>query len=649
MVPKRVFFFFAILLTGYNGIAQNKAIIDSLLHRLQIAGNDTVKAKIFNTLCWNYRVDSPKLGYAYGLKALDIYIAQKNIQRQCNVLNKLGVNKRNLGEYSAALDHFFQILNIAEKPQCILEIAYANNNIADIYSRLEKYDKALEFTSKALPLFQSVNNDEGIAYNYNLNGTIYQNLEEWEKALKFFKLSLGLRLKIKDISGAASSLINIGDCCLELNQPDSAYFYFKKGIEFYDKAGFSNYGRSYLSLGKYYVAKKNYPEAVRYLNEALNKARHMKSPANVQKAYEVLHAIYFDQKEYKKAYEIQKLARNISDTLRKSDYIRKITTLELNYAFEQQVRQKEMEEIKNKTLYESHLYKQEILLYSLILILLTISVITFFIYRNLKYVSKTNLLLKEYNQETSRQKIAIETQNEQLQELNATKDKFFNIIAHDLKNPFYGILGLSEHIVTSYPDSNYEETIPLVQMIHDSSQNAFNLLENLLEWSRAQTGRIDFHPERFLLVNLLSEVTALMKHLSKEKNIVINYRIDPKFQMYVDKNMIHTVMRNLLSNSIKFTEPDGKIDILAEEIDTEIRITVKDTGIGISEITKDKLFKISEKVTSLGTKNEKGTGLGLLLCKEFIDKHGGRIWVESELGKGSNFIFTVPSTRNESN
>jgi len=642
MILKGIIFFVVMLIASSNGIAQNKAIIDSLLQQLQIASNDTVKAKIYNSLCWNYRVDSPKLGYEYGLKALDIYVSQKNIQRQCNVLNKLGINKRNTGEYSAALDNYFRILSIAEKPQCTLEIAYANNNIADIYSRLEKYDKALEFTGKALPLFQSISNEEGIAYNFNLNGTVYQNLKEWDEALKFFKLSLGLRLKIKDISGAASSFINIGDCCLELNQPDSAYFYFKKGIEFYDKAGFSNYGRSYISLGKYYAAKKNYPEAIKYLKEALDKAMLMKSPENIQKAYDVLHNIYFDQREYKKAYEIQSLARIIGDTLHKSDYIRKITTLELNYAFEQRVRQQEIEEIKNKALYESHLYKQRLFTYSLILLLVAISVITFFIYRNLKYVRKTNQLLKGFNEEISRQKLAIESQNDQLQELNATKDKFFSIIAHDLKNPFNGILGLSEHIVTSWKEISYEETISMVKMIRDSSQSAFNLLENLLEWSKAQTGRIGFNPEQFILVDLLHEVKELMNHLLEQKNIVINFQMDPKLHVYADKNMIHTVMRNLISNSIKFTETDGKIEITAEMMDTEIRISVIDTGIGISKNAMNKLFKISEKVISLGTKNEKGTGLGLLLCKEFVARHGGRIWVESEIGSGSKFTFTLP-------
>jgi signal transduction histidine kinase len=642
MAVKRIVYTIFILLLGCSSIAQKRAVIESLLTHLKIVESDTAKADIYNDLCWNYRVDSPKLGYECGLKALAIYTQQKNILKQCNVLNKLGINKRNTGEYSAALDNFYKILDIAERPSCNLEIAYAYNNIADIYTRLEKFDKAIEFINKALPIFKLEGNNIGIAYNLNLNGTIYQNKKDWAEALKYLKLGLNIRLKMNDVAGAASSFVNIGNCCLELNIPDTALVYFRKGIEYYDKAGFTNYGQSYISLGRYYSAKKDYPKAIYYLKEAIFKARETKSPINVQSAHEALHRVYYCTKDYKKAYEVQSLARNEDDTLRKSDYIKKITTLELNYSFEQQVRQKEIDDIKKNTLYESSIYKQKLFTYGLVLLLIGICIVTFFVFKNYRFVEKTNHLLKKYNDEISSQKISIQSQNELLQELVATKDKFFNIIAHDLKNPFYGILGMSEEIVTSGQVYSHEETIQMVKMIRDSSQNAFNLLENLLEWSKAQTGRIDFNPENFMLDRLIVDVVRLLENYSIQKNITITYSISKDFIIFADQNMVHTILRNLITNAIKFTEEYGKIFIVAQRLPGEIRITVSDTGIGITENIKNKLFLISEKITSLGTKNEKGTGLGLLLCKEFVEKHGGRIWVESEPGKGSHFNFTIP-------
>jgi signal transduction histidine kinase/nitrogen regulatory protein PII-like uncharacterized protein len=642
MTPKKILFLLFLLISGFPGFAQNAAIIDSLLNRLKTTQSDSARADIYNNLCWNYRVDSPKLGYEYGTMALNIYVNQKNVLKQCNILNKMGINKRNLGEYSAALDDFYKILTIAESPLCNLEIAYANNNIADIYARLEKYDKAIEFTNKAFSLFLSVSNTTGIAYNLNLKGSIYESKKDWKNALHYYKLCLELRLKINDISGAATSLVHIGDCCLELNLPDSALVYYKKGIEYYDKAGFTNYGTSYISLGKYHAAKKNYKKAIYYLEDAISKAQVMKSPMNILKANEELHSVYYELKNYKKAYETQTLARLGDESLRRSDYIKKITTLELNYAFEQQAKQKEIDDLKKKALYESHIYKQQLLSLSLVILLVVISIVTFFVFKNNKYVVKTNKLLQTYNEEISSQKIAIQTQNEKLQELNATKDKFFSIIAHDLRNPFNGILGISELLVSSRESFSQEETTSMIKMVHDSSQHAFDLLENLLEWSKAHTGRIDFNPEKYLLDNLVNEVVSLLENLSNQKNIKLNHQITKNLSVYADRNMIHTILRNLITNAIKFTHRNGEINVSAIQQSNEIVVHVRDTGVGISENDIDKLFKISEKITSRGTNDEKGTGLGLLLCKEFVEKHGGKIWVESQVGRGSDFIFTLP-------
>ena len=188
----------------------------------------------------------------------------------------------------------------------------------------------------------------------------------------------------------------------------------------------------------------------------------------------------------------------------------------------------------------------------------------------------------------------------------------------------------------------------MINMIHDSSQHAYDLLENLLEWSKADTGRMDFNPEQFLLGNLVKEVVCLLQNLSNQKNITLNYQIAENLDVYADRNMINTILRNLITNAIKFTHKNGEINVSIVQQSTETIVHVRDTGVGVSENDIAKLFKISEKITSLGTNNEKGTGLGLLLCKEFIEKHGGKIWVESELGRGSDFIFTLPVKNNRS-
>jgi PAS domain S-box-containing protein len=238
--------------------------------------------------------------------------------------------------------------------------------------------------------------------------------------------------------------------------------------------------------------------------------------------------------------------------------------------------------------------------------------------------------------------ITINEQKEQLTELNATKDKFFSIIAHDLKSPFHGILGLSNLIVNAKPKLSLEHTMRYVGLINDASGNAYKLLENLLEWSSSQTGKIEFKPEKINLEKTLTDVMNLSENMAKTKNISLTNKIPDNTMVFADRNMLNTVLRNLISNAIKFTNKNGNVSVNAIEGKHEITVTVSDSGVGMDELTKNRLFKISEKVTTLGTEKEKGTGLGLVLCKEFIEKHNGNIWVESEPGKGSKFIFTLP-------
>lgn len=236
----------------------------------------------------------------------------------------------------------------------------------------------------------------------------------------------------------------------------------------------------------------------------------------------------------------------------------------------------------------------------------------------------------------------IKKQNYRLQESNATKDKLFSIIAHDLKNPFAVILSLSETVSESFRVLEEDELEECLKKMHSSAQKVYELLANLLTWSRSQTGNIQFNPEKLKLNPIVLENAELLRNQYELKNIKLNIEIDPDFMVWADSNMLNTVIRNLISNAIKYTRNKGVIDVSGTERDDYIEIVVKDNGVGIHKETMDKLFKIEHKVSSPGTNDERGTGLGLILCKEFVEKHGGRIWLASELGKGSTFYFTIP-------
>ncbi len=230
----------------------------------------------------------------------------------------------------------------------------------------------------------------------------------------------------------------------------------------------------------------------------------------------------------------------------------------------------------------------------------------------------------------------------ELQYLNATKDKFFSIIAHDLKNPFFSLMGFGELLLKENGELSDDEKKNYIDNIVKISKNSYELLENLLQWSRAQTGRIEYCPNEIDLKNLLDNIIEFFAPIAQKKDIKIESKFKDSLPVYADSDMMRTVIRNLLTNSIKFTEPGGYIILDYEEDDHFYKIIVKDNGRGMNSDTLEKLFRIDVNHKSRGTSNEPGTGLGLLICKEFIEKNGGVITVKSELWKGSEFAFTVP-------
>ena len=227
-------------------------------------------------------------------------------------------------------------------------------------------------------------------------------------------------------------------------------------------------------------------------------------------------------------------------------------------------------------------------------------------------------------------------------ELNATKDKFFSIIAHDLKTPFNSIIGFSELLVDKVKENDYDKVAEFAGIILQSSKRAMDLLINLMEWSQLQSGRMDFNPELFNVSMLIDEVMLLLKGIADQKSIIIENQLTKPVLVFADKEMISAVMRNLISNALKFTHTGGCLSISALIKENEVIITVSDNGVGLPEDRINKLFILSESYSTPGTNKEKGTGLGLILCNEFIKKNKGLIWVESEIGKGSSFSFSLP-------
>ena len=235
-----------------------------------------------------------------------------------------------------------------------------------------------------------------------------------------------------------------------------------------------------------------------------------------------------------------------------------------------------------------------------------------------------------------------DSENELLQ-LNASKDKFFSIIAHDLRSPFTSLLGFSEYLANEIDDMEVSQIKEFAQNIFRSARGTFSLLENLLQWSRLQTGKIEFVPAKLSLNEIVDQMFEIYSITALKKQITLERKLDYGLEVFADRYMVEAIFRNLLSNAIKFTPVDGTIVISAIKKKEVIEIHVSDNGVGILKEDIGKLFKIDEHVTTLGTQNEKGTGLGLMLCKEFVENNKGNIYVKSKVGKGTSFIFTLPN------
>jgi two-component system sensor histidine kinase/response regulator len=257
----------------------------------------------------------------------------------------------------------------------------------------------------------------------------------------------------------------------------------------------------------------------------------------------------------------------------------------------------------------------------------------------------THLELKKSRDLITAQNQQLAERNLKLQELNATKDKFFSIIAHDLKNPFSTLITLSSLLKDELRKYTLDEIEKFTRLIYDASERSYNLLENLLAWSRSQTGNIPFHPEKFSLKKIVGDTVKMLGSSAKNKHINLYSEISEDILAFADVKMIATTIRNLLSNAVKFTEDGGEVRITAKDMEEWVEITVSDTGVGIKEEDLTKLFRIDVHHSTSGTAQEKGTGLGLILCKEFVEKHGGEIGVKSEVGKGSHFTFALPKVK----
>jgi len=616
-------------------------------------------------------------------KAYEASRIGKNSDDMLIYANSLAFIYESNNNYTKAIEYYLLTQNIAHDNSKKLEEAIASQNISNIYRSINAYDKALEYSIKALKIFESTENIQGVSTAYNSIGIIHKDLGNLDKAIEYYQKALAIdqtnnftqnmsavfnnlgiiyddkgdKLKAleyykksiaydneENIRGKATALNNIGLIQHDLGNQEKALENLLKSLALSEEISAEySIANTCNNIAKVYITENKTALAQNFLDRALSIAKQIKALPLQEEAYQLLGKLKEKQKRHNEALFFYKEYTRIHDSIYQQRMNQNIA--ETQVKFETETVEQENEILrKDNEIQKLAIQKQKViknLLFgftALILALLTL------IYSRFTLKKQTTSLLKKKNHELKKANKKLAASESNLKELNATKDKFFSIIAHDLKNPFQALLGFSEIIYSRAHDLTPEELEEYAKAINDSAQNLFNLLGNLLQWSRTQLGSTNIKPEPILLEKAIKEVTETLSISAKEKNILIQIDIPDGIQVMVDKNALLSVLRNLISNAIKFTYPKGNITIMALSTKPEIvEIAVKDSGKGIAPKDLDKLFKIDSNFSTKGTANEQGTGLGLILSKELINKSGGEISAESEEGIGSIFRFTLPN------
>ncbi len=528
-------------------------------------------------------------------QAMNLNEQSKDIRILVLILNTLGRNNVAMGNHEKAFEYYELALGYKDQvndPQVEADVLFNIGNLDRIQG---KFSESLSHHKTALDIRRQANAKKKEALSLHTIGILYQSMKNNERAMANHIAALEIRQRIQD----------------------------KKGM-----------AESYNNIGVLYFHQIKYQRAITNLKLGLVAAQESQNQEEIQKSYEYLSLCFSALGEFKKAIEYKNQYINIHDFIQHETSEHELLEIQNRYVLnkkETQITKLESDRLQRETELQAQKQLQNflVIIIALGVIISALGVYLYLIKR------KSNKILKLAHEEVQEKNIA-------LLSLNATKDKFFSIISHDLKGPLNSLTSFSSLLINHLDSLSKEEIQMLAKDLDKSLKNLFTLLENLLEWSRSQTGSIEFKPVAFDLGVVLEQNKELLTTQAQIKKITLYTESMNTITVHAHQPSVNTVVRNLLSNAIKFTPEGGAITLTLQQTANEVMVSITDTGVGMSKEVIDKLFRIDTKHSTQGTANEKGTGLGLILCKEFIEKNGGRIWVKSEINKGSVFTFALP-------
>lgn len=533
-----------------------------------------------------------------------------------------------LAEYNEALEFSHLVLSYSSILDYKSGIADAYLTLGIIQGSKNNHTEAIEYYELAAEIYQELNDSIGIGLSFNNVGDSYLQLTEFQKAKEYFELSYNYYDSEDNKNEIAGTHHNLGIVYGKLGETDKAREYFKNAeANYLQTQGRYELAELYKDIAVFYADIKNYHKAIEYGEKAFNHSMDIGAKLITKIVSEDLSNYYAQLKNYAKAFEKHQVYKKMSDSLIDEEKSRQFMEIESKY----QISEKEKEILFQKEIVVQR--EKQLKTTKLLLILITFMLLLAITFGINWFISRRKLKLKN---------IEIEAQKKELQELNHTKDKLFSIIGHDLRNSIGAVYNFIQ-ILLDVPDYSDTESIKdILSALEKSFGSTYNLLENLLYWAKTQQNRIRLFFEKQEINGLIEDNISLFQAAAASKEIQLNNILENKLEAVFDKNSINLVLRNLISNAIKFTPNNGNINIGAVQKENYLEVFVSDSGKGISEEIMKKIFNDHFFYSSPGTLEESGSGLGLKLCKEFVDRNNGEISVRSVVNEGSKFMFTIP-------
>lgn len=567
------------------------------------------------------------------LQALELSDSIDHKLLKIKSLELLAVSKEKIN-YESAMRYLLQALELSEKLNAKEGTASILHRIGTLYFNQGKYQQALTHFIRSRELWNQVSPLKTAGINSEI-GNVYYRLKDYSSALAYYERSLAINRQIGDLQGMGYSFNNVGLALYKLGEKKKALQALEQSlryrVEVDSKEGISN---SYINLAEYYLAEGDVDKALMYAQKNLTFVQSSDVLNLLADAYNILAKVYTRRRDFERAYQHHLLYTQLSDSINNVQQMRNLSELQVLY----ETQQKEAENARlreQQTKHEAVIQRQNILTVASIILFAVMALSAVALFRANKMQTAANKILQQQND-------IIERQRAQLEEANAVKDKLFSILTHDLYGP---ITSLKTFLSLANDETfSKKELQDYIRMISSSVENVIGLMENVLRWSQSQWQGIIIQPTTINLYHIANECLRLLKPHAQQKGIMLYNDIPPATYAFADYQTVDLVVRNLLSNAVKFTNAGGIIRIRAVERDDSIDTVIEDTGVGISNEQLNRLFSAAG-ITTTGTDNEQGAGLGLILCKEFIEKNGGTLRIDSEFGKGTTVTFSLPRIR----